>query len=168
MSAPIAIANRQAACPLSQTALRRLAAWLMARAEARDTTLAGCALSVVLVDDRGITPLNRTFIGHEGPTDVISFRYDRIPGAPQGTAEVVVNAERAVQEARRRGIPVHRELALYLAHGCLHLTGADDATPDQRAAMQRIQNRWLQQAGRTGLLHGICPASAGQRRAARV
>lgn len=164
----IAIANRQSACRLSLPGLRRLAAWLMARAEARDATLAGCALSVVLVDDRGITPLNRTFVGHEGPTDVISFRYDLIPGAPQGTAEVVVNAERAVQEARRRGIPVHRELALYLAHGCLHLTGADDATPGQRAAMQRIQNRWLRQAGRTGLLHAIGCAPAGQRRVARV
>ena len=159
MAASVAIANHQASVKFSAPALRRLAARFMAEAVQRDATLAGCTLSVVLVDDRGIIPLNRNFVRHEGATDVISFRYDRLPGAPHGTAEVVVNAERAVQEAKRRGIPVARELALYLAHGCLHLTGEDDATPAQRARMQRIQNRWLKQAATQRLLPTLSPAA---------
>jgi ssRNA-specific RNase YbeY (16S rRNA maturation enzyme) len=35
------------------------------------------------------------------------------------------------------------ELALYIAHGFDHLSGADDNTPARRAAMRRTEMRWL-------------------------
>lgn len=162
MSTSIAVANQQNRARVSVPRLRRLAAWLMAQAAQRDPSLAGTALSMALVDDAGITPINERFVRHSGPTDVISFRYAPLPGAPAGAAELVINVERAIQEARRRGIPPGRELGLYLAHGCLHLTGEDDATPAQRARMQRIQNRWLRRAEQAGLLAGICSEKSGQ------
>jgi len=55
---------------------------------------------------------------------------------------------------RRAGGP-DRELALYLAHGCDHLAGADDATPRQRAAMRRRELRWLRAAAHADLLMGL-------------
>lgn len=158
----IALANQQNQARISAPRLRRLAAWLMAQAAQRDPSLAGTVLSIALLDDAGITPINQRFVRHAGPTDVISFRYAPLPGAPGGTAELVINVERAVQEARRRGHPASRELGLYLAHGCLHLAGEDDATPVQRIRMQRIQNRWLQQAERGGLLQGVCSAKSAR------
>ena len=152
MGSPIAIANRQRQARVSAPRLRKLAAWLMAQATALRPELAGGPLSIALVDDAGIAPVNEQFVHHHGPTDVISFRYDPLPGCADAPAELVVNVQRAVLEARRRGRPVGHELALYLAHGCLHLTGADDATPAQRARMQRVQNGWLRRATKDGLL----------------
>ncbi len=103
------------------------------------------------MDDAGITGINEALLDHEGPTDVIAVRYDAIPGEDQsGTvAELYVNVERAVQLARR-GWPAGRELALYLAHGCDHLAGEDDATPDQKAQMRRRELKWLREAEKAG------------------
>lgn len=160
MSNAIAVANQQNRARVSAPRLRQLAAWLMSQATRRDPSLDCVSLSIALVDDAGITPVNEQFVHHTGPTDVISFRYAPLPGAPGGTAELVINVERVVQVARRRGVSADRELALYLAHGCLHLAGEDDATPAQRARMQRIQNRWLRQAEEAGLLRGVCEATS--------
>ncbi len=48
-----------------------------------------------------------------------------------------------------------RELALYTAHGCLHLTGADDATPEEREVMRVQEEAWLEAATGEGLLDGL-------------
>lgn len=97
-------------------------------------------------------PLNEQYFGSRRPTDVISFRYPPLPGeAPAHWGEVLVNVEQARREGTRRG-GIGRELSLYIAHGCQHLTGADDATSAQRARMRRVENRWLREAGRLNLL----------------
>jgi rRNA maturation RNase YbeY len=82
---------------------------------------------------------------HDGPTDVITQRYTPIPGESAGLiGELFVNVERAHQAApRRTGWSPDHELALYLAHGCDHLTGADDTTPRERARMRRRELAWL-------------------------
>ena len=151
----IAISNQQRYGRISLPRLRTLADWLMQRAAQRDPSLAQGTLSIALLDDAGITPINEQFVRHQGPTDVISFRYQPLPGASGAVMELVLNVERACQEARRRRMAPDRELALYLAHGCLHLTGEDDATPAQRARMQRIQRAWLRRASAQGLLRTI-------------
>jgi rRNA maturation RNase YbeY len=103
------------------------------------------------MDDAGITGINEALLDHEGPTDVITVRYDAIPGEeqPGDVAELYVNVERAVQLARR-GWPAGRELALYLAHGCDHLAGEDDATADQKIRMRRREMKWLREAETAG------------------
>ncbi len=122
--------------------LRRLVRHLLGCAAEFRPGVAVDELSVLLTDDAGIAPVNERFVGHEGPTDVISFLYAGVPGAP-ATGELVVNAQRAHEEAARRHIRPEQELAFYLAHGILHLAGEDDATPAARARMHRIQRRWL-------------------------
>ncbi len=102
-------------------------------------------LTIHLLDDAGIAPVNQAVLGHAGPTDVITQRYEPIPGEPGGlVGELFVNVEQALQAApRRAGWSADRELALYLAHGCDHLAGADDATPRTRARMRRRELAWL-------------------------
>ena len=105
-------------------------------------------VTVHLLDDAGITSVNRAVMGHDGPTDVITQRYTPIPGEPGGLiGELFINVERAHQAApRRAGWSADRELALYLAHGCDHLAGADDAMPRERARMRRRELAWLRLA----------------------
>lgn len=100
-------------------------------------------MTLLLTDDEGITATNREFFGKNRPTDVISFRYDPIPGEEDGaTGDLIVNIECAIREGAVRD-GADAELALYIAHGFDHLSGADDDTPARRAAMRRTEMRWL-------------------------
>lgn len=105
-------------------------------------------VNVVLMIDRGIRRVNREFLGHDWPTDVISFAYPPLPGHEAWSGELVVNVQRAVETANagqrcRPAWAPAQELALYIAHGCDHLSGADDATPPERLRMRRRELRWL-------------------------
>lgn len=144
----IVVTNRQRRVRISSKTIRQLAAFFMEKASAMRPDIHWVECSVVLVDHRAMIRLNEDVLKHEGTTDVITFHYPTAPGeTPAGwRGEIVINAGEALEEAERRGIPALREIALYLAHGCQHLGGADDATPSERAAMARRQQRWLREA----------------------
>lgn len=127
----------------------------MRRVQALNNMRTWTELSVVLTDDRGITRLNKTHLGARRPTDVISFAYPPVSGATdQYTGEVIVNVERAATIGPRyKGAA--EELALYVAHGCHHLSGATDKTPLQRSRMRRVEERWLNETDTAGLLKAI-------------
>jgi len=115
-------------------------------------------VTVVLTDDAGIIPLNRRYFGKNRATDVISFAFEALPGETDGLrGEVFVNAERAMQIGRSNE-KTDRELALYIAHGINHLSGATDHTPRERAAMRRREQAWLRRAGSLGYLDGLVSA----------
>ena len=136
---------------VSTPRLRRLAAWL-----AQQAALPGCSsLEILLTDDAGIVAANRAVFGRDYVTDVISLAYSPLPGEAGGAGELIINVALAAREGARRAGGPGRELALYLAHGCDHLAGADDATPRQRAAMRRRELRWLRAADGEGLLQGL-------------
>lgn len=112
-------------------------------------------VSVVLTDDAGIALLNRTFLDHARATDVITFTLLPMPGGGAGTCgEIHLNVERALEEGARRGNAAD-ELALYLAHGCDHLTGANDRTLRQQRRMRRRELLWIQRSRRNGLMAGL-------------
>jgi probable rRNA maturation factor len=149
----ILIARSTRRARISAAGARALAAFFLSRAGPNAAGLD--LLSIAFVDDAEMTRLNERFLRHEGPTDVISFRLAPAPGVSTGAADVIVNAEQALREARRRRGRPARELAWYLAHGIHHLAGADDRTPARRAAMHRIERRWLAAAARRGLLDNL-------------
>jgi len=96
-------------------------------------------VEVVLTDDAAIARLNRRFLGHRGPTDVITFPSGTHPG-DRVIGEVIVSMERARAQAREAGWPVRKEVALLLAHGILHLGGWNDHT-SHGAARMRVAER---------------------------
>lgn len=109
-------------------------------------------LSLALVDDREIQAVHRDFLGDDTPTDVISFRFDEgdrrcasfeASRAPFG--ELVISVERALDEARRRGLAPREELLRYAIHGLLHLLGHEDETQAGRRRMRRLERRYLDQ-----------------------
>ena len=103
------------------------------------------AVTVILQDDDFSAEVHEAINGAKGPTDVITQRYDAMPGEADGVyGELYVNAERALAAApRRRGWSAATELMLYVAHGMDHLSGADDLTPRGYAAMRRRELAWL-------------------------
>ncbi len=101
-----------------------------------------------LVHDKQSAEINDAILGHEGPTDVITQRYEPLPGEPEGLiGELYVNLDEAKRVSERlRTTTFEEEVVLYIAHGCDHLTDADDATPEERAAMRRRDLRWMRSA----------------------
>lgn len=139
----IFVQNNQQTVRIDVSAVKQLARKLADCLEKADPQTDWGEVSIVLTDDAGITQPNREFFGKNRPTDVISFRYDPVPGEEDGAAgDLIVNAECALREG-----PAHdgadAELALYIAHGFDHLSGAEDDTPQKRAAMRRTEKRWL-------------------------
>lgn len=136
------IRNNQKAHLLNLPALRRLTAKLAAALAAADPDTVWQEVTLLLTDDAGITQPNREFFGKDRPTDVISFRYEPVPGEAGTTGDLIVNVECALREGPRHAGP-NDELALYIAHGFNHLSGAEDDTPQNRALMRRTEMRRL-------------------------
>lgn len=130
----IVIENRQRALSVPVSALRRLVRDLAdkARIDLGEVT-------VILVDDEGIAPINEAAVGHHGATDVITMPCEAVPGVP-ASAEIVIDAEMALSQ--RPEAPL-LELSFYLAHAFDHLAGHDDDTPAARTSMHRREWRWL-------------------------
>ena len=120
--------------------LTAYACWIMKKVQALAPEMNWQELSVVLTDDR-IKDLNRKWFGKDTVTDVISFAY---PEA-EATGEVIVNVQQAYEEGRLRDSP-DQELALYLAHGCHHLMGAEDETPEGKNQMLTLESQWVHDA----------------------
>jgi probable rRNA maturation factor len=146
------ILNQQKTHPLQEHHLQRLTDWISIRLEAATAPEPWNEVSIVLVDNEGIIPANREYFGKNRPTDVISFRYDPVPGEPEGwCGDLIINVDRAVQEGIARG-KVDYELALYIAHGFNHLSGAEDNTDQKRKKMRSTETAWLREAEEEGLL----------------
>jgi probable rRNA maturation factor len=125
-------------------------------------------ISVALVDDRAIHAVNRRHLGHDGPTDVISFLLSD-PDEPVLAGELVVSAERAATLAHQVGIDPWAELALYVVHGLLHLCGYDDLAAPDVDAMRRREGEILSREGLTNTfpLVDLAGVDAGERESAR-
>ena len=106
-------------------------------------------ISVILQDDSFSAEVHLAINGAEGPTDVITQRYDPMPGEKAGIyGELYVNCDRALKAApRRRNWNAAKELLLYIAHGMDHLSGADDLTPAEYQTMRRRELSWLKAHG---------------------
>lgn len=102
---------------------------------------------VHLIHDAESDEMHRAIMGVAGATDVITQAYDAIPPEEPGLfGELFVNVDQARRAApRRRGWGIDRELLLYVAHGMDHLSGADDHSPREYAAMRRRELGWLRE-----------------------
>lgn len=123
-----------------------VAAWTRAALAALGVYRA--SINLLFLDDPAIRSLNRRHLGHDWPTDVITFPLSE-PGDRALAGELVVSTETAAREAQERGLDPGRELGLYIVHGLLHLLGHDDQTESERAAMHHRQEAIVEQLGST-------------------
>ena len=93
--------------------------------------VAEAEISVTLLPDAEIARLNREYLGHEGPTDVISFPLEG-PGE-RVVGDVYVGAEQARRQAEELGAPLREEVLRLAMHGCLHVLGHDHPEGEDRA-----------------------------------
>jgi probable rRNA maturation factor len=104
-------------------------------------------ISIGIVTDERMHELNRQYLQHDYPTDVLSFVLDSDDEAQSLDGEIIASADYAAREAERYGWATDDELLLYVIHGCLHLVGHDDHTPEGRTAMRAAETRHLEEFG---------------------
>jgi probable rRNA maturation factor len=137
----IAIATPQETVPVDRAFMRNLV-----RTVLDGEGVADAEISLAFVDNPTIHRLNKRYLDHDEPTDVLSFPLSE-PGAKRLAGELVVGAEVAQAQAQQRGHDVQAELALYVIHGLLHLCGHEDETAEAAAEMRRRERHYLGELG---------------------
>ena len=103
-------------------------------------------LSILFLDDAQMSRLHQRFLGKCEPTDVLAFGMQegrRLEGDPFLLGDIAVSTEMALHHAERFHSDVHRELALYVIHGILHLLGYEDHQKRKRLLMRRKERELL-------------------------
>ena len=110
----------------------------------------GGTLSVAVVGRRAMARLHADFCGVPGPTDVLTFDLggDRRRRRLEGEIVVCTDVARAAAGTQAGMAGWRRELALYVVHGVLHLSGYDDHAP---ADFRRMHAREDELLGALGL-----------------
>lgn len=117
----------------------------LATAALRAEGVAAGELNLIFVDEGEMHALNRSHLGEDRPTDVLSFPLDGSAEAPVGEpliGDVVVCPSYAARQApEHAGTKGHSgslddELALLVVHGVLHVLGWDHVDDNETRAMQ--------------------------------
>ena len=142
MSAQVEISVHDTRVPGGRRRLARDLRRLGAHAAAK--TGGPVELSFAILGDEQMQAVNRDTLGHDYPTDVLSFP---MASDPVLMGEVLLSADTARREAAARGHPAYDELLLYAVHGVLHLLGHDDHDPAARRRMRRAERATLAALG---------------------
>lgn len=127
--------------------------------EAVRTTLgrervSGAEISIALLDDEAIRPINLAYLNHDYAPDVLSFLLEESGGDETGgfsergagkilSGEILIGVEEAMRVAKKFDWPAEDEVLLYLVHGLLHLCGYDDLSPAEKRIMRRREKEIL-------------------------
>jgi probable rRNA maturation factor len=124
--------------PLSPALVRRVIESVL-RSERRDASI-----SVTFLGRDAMRRLNAAHMGHDYPTDVLSFTLPT-PGT-EIVGDIYVCPWVARREAAARGIALREELIRLLVHGTLHVLGRDhpEGSARTRSAMWRRQERYVE------------------------
>lgn len=123
---------------VADAATRRLMA-RAARAALRHAGARNAELSITLLDDTEISGMNREFLAHDGPADVIAFAlYDE---GEDPVGDIYIGFDEALRQARVNDVAINEELARLAVHGTLHVLGHEhpEGTDRLESAMWQVQ-----------------------------
>jgi probable rRNA maturation factor len=126
---------------------------MVSRARVREAAVAAlkaervrdAMLSITFVGRAAMSELNRRYLGHHGPTDVISFGLGRNGRRGPVVGDIYICPEIARSNAREQGVATGEEVLRLVVHGTLHVLGYDHPHGAERATsrMWRRQERVL-------------------------
>jgi probable rRNA maturation factor len=104
-------------------------------------------LSLLFIDDKGITELNRRYLKRDGPTNVLAFPMTGGAQPELGTAmlgDIVISIDAALRDAQTCGESLEGTIDRLLIHGLLHLLGYEHEGSRQEARrMEKEEQRLL-------------------------
>jgi probable rRNA maturation factor len=102
-------------------------------------------LSITFVGRAAMSELNRRYLGHHGPTDVLSFGLGRQGRRGPVVGDIYICPEIARANAARQDVSSQEELLRLVVHGTLHTLGYDhpEGATRTHSKMWRRQERIL-------------------------
>jgi probable rRNA maturation factor len=97
-------------------------------------------LSLLLTGDAQVRELNRTHLGKDKATDVLSFPAGR-GHQKEFLGDIAISIDTARRQAAQYDAPLQNEVNRLLIHGLLHLLGHDHHAPGERAVMEAEERR---------------------------
>jgi probable rRNA maturation factor len=111
-------------------------------------------LSVALVGDQEMRPLNAKYRKKNKTTDVLSFSADPGMTSKGGLlGDVIISVEQAKRQAKERNHSLKKEMVTLLIHGILHLLGYDHERSQRQAKiMATLEQKLLGHLCERGLI----------------
>ena len=101
-------------------------------------------INVIFGDDKLLNSLKIEFFNYDHLTDVIAFRINDY-NKPEIEGEIYISLARAIENAKKYGAPLSKELARLIIHGGLHLLDHRDESEDEKNKMIVLEDKYLQQ-----------------------
>ena len=108
-------------------------------------------INVIFGDDKLLNSLKIEFFNYDHLTDVIAFRINDYK-KPEIEGEIYISLARAIENAKKYGEPLSKELARLIIHGGLHLLDHRDKTDDEKNKMTALEDKYLQQVDWNNLI----------------
>ena len=108
-------------------------------------------INVIFGDDKLLNSLKIEFFNYDHLTDVIAFRINDY-NKPEIEGEIYISLARAIENTKKYGEPLSKELARLIIHGGLHLLDHRDKTDDEKNKMTALEDKYLQQVDWNNLI----------------
>ena len=108
-------------------------------------------INVIFGDDKLLNSLKIEFFNYDHLTDVIAFRINDY-NKPKIEGEIYISLARAIENAKKYGEPLSKELARLIIHGGLHLLDHRDKTDDEKNKMTALEDKYLHQVDWNNLI----------------
>ena len=110
------------------------------------------SFNLIIVDNKYIHELNKTYRGIDRETDVITFALEDedslvIPDDERILGDIYISIDKAKSQAEEYGHSLLRELSFLAVHGFYHLLGYDHMTKEDEEVMFKKQEEVLEEYG---------------------
>ncbi len=98
-------------------------------------------ITLRIVDNKESTFLNEMYRNKTGPTNVLTFAYDKCSG------DIILCAPLIAKQAKEQGKPLALHWAHLVVHGCLHVLGYDHIKKADQKKMETLEVKILEELG---------------------
>lgn len=99
------------------------------------------SLHYVIVGDDELLEMNKTYLGHDYYTDIISFDQSDNPKKLEG--DIYISSDRVKENGLKFGNGPTLEYLRVCCHGLLHLCGLKDKTPAEKQKMRASEDEGI-------------------------
>ena len=104
-----------------------------------DNNISNSTVNLIYCDDEYIHKINKEYLNHDYPTDIITFTIEKDPYL----CEIYISVETAQKNANDYNVSLNNELLRLVSHGALHIVGFDDNTEKLRNIMKNKEDYYL-------------------------
>ena len=99
------------------------------------------SITIIFSNDYKLRKLKKEYFGEDVFTDTISFNLEEEGDPIEG--EVYISLERVSENARTFKQDFITECKRIIIHGCLHLLGHNDESPEYKTKMIQLEKKYL-------------------------